>query len=86
MYSAKKRKRNVIPTALASLLEGAVSIKGGEFVKKAIKKKKGKRNPDTSEDAAQLSEKWHGRKPKTHTDVEETETYEENFHYYSSER
>ena len=78
MYSAKKRKRNAIPTALDSLLEGAVSIKGEEFVKKAIKKKKGKRNPDTSEDAAQLSEKWHGRKPKTHTDIEETETYEEN--------
>ena len=77
----KKRKRNVIPTALATLLQSEVSAKGSKFVKKGLGRKRrnrGKRNPESSEEAAQLSEKWHGRKPLTHTDVEEVETYEEN--------
>ena len=77
----KKRKRNVIPTALATLLQSEVSAKGSKFVKKELGRKRrnrGKRNPESSEEAAQLSEKWHGRKPLTHTDVEEVETYEEN--------
>jgi hypothetical protein len=50
---------------------------GGEKVVKENPPKKGRRNPSV-EEAESLSEKWHGRKPKTVTEVVEEETYEEN--------
>lgn len=75
-----KRKRNIIPPEIVSAANyTAASAMVGKAAKYLGKKvKKFKKNPATQEDAAELSEKWHGRDARESVEVEEIENYDED--------
>lgn len=70
-----RKKRNI---PLASMAAGALAHVGGLVAKRASKwaglnKGKRKRNPSVDE----MSETWHGRKPRGTEEIEEIETFED---------
>jgi hypothetical protein len=60
---------------IEGLQSGAAWTAGSKLFGYVDKKVRGKRNPNSK--AEVLTEKWHGRKPKKVTEVEERETYQE---------